>query len=371
VVVALGTTGGADVGTDVLAGATGTDTTVAGDTAAGIAVVDAVLATASLVVAGGIPAAARTDVVATATSGVGTAAVWIAAPASADDAVPSSASAGAASPSASESDAAAATSRREPPGRGDVARSFDVGFRIPSPSTYNYPCTASCIRRHCCTPLQSVRKRSSFEYVVAAPSVWVGDSRTRTRVIERHLPLVRVIARRFVGRGEPLDDLVQVGNVALIAAVDRCERGREGEFAAYAAACVEGEIRRHLRDRCDPLRVPRRLHADVELMALLRSPVTLDDETDMAATGEPDDDGLDRVLVASAARSLDARERRVLALRYFCDLSQAEIGDEIGVSQAHVSRLLEQALRKMRLTLAGDGATASESARSRIGSLSS
>lgn len=173
----------------------------------------------------------------------------------------------------------------------------------------------------------------------------------RGRMIERHLPLVRAIARRFVGRGEPFDDLVQVGNVALIGAVDRCERGREDRFAAYAAACVEGEIRRHLRDRCDPLRVPRRLHADGELMALLRSPVTLDEDTDLAARGEPDGDGLDRALVASAARSLDARERRVLALRYFCDLSQAEIGDEIGMSQAHVSRLLEQALAKMRRTV--------------------
>jgi RNA polymerase sigma-B factor len=187
--------------------------------------------------------------------------------------------------------------------------------------------------------------------VVALRHAWTGDGPTRGRMIERHLPLVRAIARRFVGRGEPFDDLVQVGNVALIGAVDRCERGREDRFAAYAAACVEGEIRRHLRDRCDPLRVPRRLHADGELMALLRAPVTLDADTDLAAGGEPDGDGLDRALVASAARSLDARERRVLALRYFCDLSQAEIGDEIGMSQAHVSRLLEQALAKMRRTV--------------------
>lgn len=185
----------------------------------------------------------------------------------------------------------------------------------------------------------------------AARHVWAEDTLTRARMIEGHLPLVRAIARRFAGRGEPLEDLVQVGTVALIAAVDRCELGREERFPAYAAACVEGEIRRHLRDRCDPLRIPRRLHADAELMALLRAPAVLDEDGEFAAAGEPDDFGLDRALVACAARSLDARERRVLALRYFCDLSQAEIGDEIGVSQAHVSRLLDQALAKMRRTV--------------------
>jgi len=190
--------------------------------------------------------------------------------------------------------------------------------------------------------------------MVAAPPVWAGDSRTRTRVIERHLPLVRSIARRFAGRGEPLDDLVQVGNVALIAAVDRCERGREEQFTSYAAACVDGEIRRHLRDRCDPLRVPRRLQADGELMALLRAPATIDEELEVAAAQVPDDVGVARALVASAARNLDPRERRVVALRYFLDLNQAEIGAAVGISQVHVSRVLAQALGKMRLNLDAD-----------------
>src|SRR5689334_11176328 len=108
----------------------------------------------------------------------------------------------------------------------------------------------------------------------------------RTRMIESHLPLVRVIARRFVGRGEPLDDLVQIGNVALIAAVDRCDRGREDRFRSYAAACVEGSIRRHLRDRCDPLRIPRRVHHDTALMALLRTPASLDEEAEAVAAPE-------------------------------------------------------------------------------------
>lgn len=175
-------------------------------------------------------------------------------------------------------------------------------------------------------------------------------------MIERHLPLVRAIARRFAGRGEPLDDLVQVGNVALISAVDRCERGREGQFASYAATCVEGEIRRHLRDRCDPLRVPRHLQGDTALMASLRAPMSIDEDAGAVAAAqalELDDVGVARALVASAARTLDSRERRVVALRYFLDLSQAEIGDAVGISQVHVSRVLRQALGKMRLNLDG------------------
>jgi RNA polymerase sigma-B factor len=180
------------------------------------------------------------------------------------------------------------------------------------------------------------------------------DAGSRSRTIERHLPLVRAIARRFAGRGEPLDDLVQVGTVALIGAVDRAERGRESRFAAYAGACVEGEIQRYLRDRCAPLRIPRRLHHDADLMARLRAPAPFEDESDALALPHAlDEVGEARALVSSAARSLDSRERTVVALRYFLDLSQAEIGDEVGLSQVHVSRVLEQALGKMRARLDG------------------
>jgi RNA polymerase sigma-B factor len=173
-------------------------------------------------------------------------------------------------------------------------------------------------------------------------------------MIERHLPLVHAIARRFAGRGEPLDDLVQVGNVALITAVDRCERGRELQFAAYAAVCVEGEIKRHLRDRCDPLRVPRHLQQDTALMASLRAPAPIDEEMEAVAAAS-DEIGISRAVVTSAARSLDRRERLVVGLRYFGDLSQAEIGAAVGLSQVQVSRLLQKALGKMRLDLAGPG----------------
>jgi len=167
----------------------------------------------------------------------------------------------------------------------------------------------------------------------------VGGVITRADAIERHLPLVRSIARSFAGRGEPLEDLVQVGNVALVTAVDRCDAGREAQLTAYAATCVEGAIRRHLRDRPVPLRVPRRLHADTALMATLRAPAPIDEHAEALAAPEAlDDVGVARALVAAAARTLDRRERRVVALRYFGGLSQAEIGDAVGLSQVHVGR---------------------------------
>jgi RNA polymerase sigma-B factor len=203
--------------------------------------------------------------------------------------------------------------------------------------------------------LQLRRERSSLD------SVKVESPLDRARTIERHLPLVRSIARRFAGRGEPLEDLIQIGNVALISAVDRCDREREERFVSYASAWIEGAIRRHLRDRCAPVRVPRHLHGDPALMALVRTPASLDGEAAAIASPQAlDDVGVARVMVSAAARSLDRRERRILAMRYFLDLSQAEIGESVGISQVHVSRLLQEALRKMRVSLAEPAAPAAE-----------
>jgi RNA polymerase sigma-B factor len=178
------------------------------------------------------------------------------------------------------------------------------------------------------------------------------DPGARAQVIESYLPLVWGIARRFAGRGERLEDLVQVGTVGLIGAVDRCDPERVGQLTTYTARCVEGEIRRHLRDRAAPLRVPRRLQADAELMAAVRSPVTLEGEAEaLAAPQAADELGVSRALVASAARGLDERERRVVAMRYFLDFSQAEIGEAVGISQAHAGRVLHGAIAKMRRRL--------------------
>jgi RNA polymerase sigma-B factor len=171
----------------------------------------------------------------------------------------------------------------------------------------------------------------------------------RDGLIESYLPLVRRIARRFTGRGEQLEDLVQVGSLALIGAVDRCDPARADRLPAYVATCVEGEIRRHLRDRCAVVRIPRQVQRDAALAAVLRSPLPIAEEL---LEGESLDDAtLARAMVASAAQSLDLRERRLVALRYYGDLSQAEIGCAVGLSQVQVSRLLRRAIDKMRARL--------------------
>jgi RNA polymerase sigma-B factor len=182
------------------------------------------------------------------------------------------------------------------------------------------------------------------------------DSAARRRAIEAHLPLVRRIARRFSGRGERFEDLVQVGAIGLIGAVDRCDPRRASTLTAYVAVCVEGEIRRHLRDRCAVVRVPRGVQEDADLATAARIHLPLDEDLDEAlVVTEPlDEQGLARAMVTSAAHSLDGRERHLVALRYFGDLSQAEIGGVVGISQVHVSRLLQGAIAKMRARLDPD-----------------
>jgi RNA polymerase sigma-B factor len=176
-----------------------------------------------------------------------------------------------------------------------------------------------------------------------------GDQEARARLIEAYLPLVRSIARRFAGRGERVEDLVQVGSLALVGAVDRCDAERSYALTAYVARCVEGEIRRHLRDRCSVVRVPR----EVQRTGGAPEPLPLDDgpAARMPAPDQPEDTAVMRALVAAAARCLDRRERRVVLLRYFLDLSQAEVGEAVGISQVHVSRLLQAANAKMRTRL--------------------
>jgi RNA polymerase sigma-B factor len=171
----------------------------------------------------------------------------------------------------------------------------------------------------------------------------------RREIIESYLPLVRRIAYHFSNRGEQLDDLIQVGSLAMIRAVDRCDPQRARQLPAYVSRCVEGELRRHLRDRSSVVRIPRHLqHAEQPRPATL--PLADDDDA-ISGVVEVDELSVARALVSTAARSLDGRERRVVALRYFLDLSQEEIGVDVGVSQVHVSRLLRRAIAKMRARL--------------------
>jgi RNA polymerase sigma-B factor len=169
----------------------------------------------------------------------------------------------------------------------------------------------------------------------------------RRRLIERHLPLVRSIAARYAGGGEPLEDLVQIGAIGLIKAVDRYDAARGAAFGAYAAPFISGEIRHHLRDRCAPVRVPRRLQAEgVRVTA-----VQLDHEAG-GPQPDPAEEADDRVAVGAALRALAPRERRLVLLRFVEDLSQAQIARRTGLSQVHVSRTLRGALLRLHEQLA-------------------
>ena len=172
------------------------------------------------------------------------------------------------------------------------------------------------------------------------------DVEARRLLIEQHLPLVRVLAARFVRRGEQLDDLVQIGAVGLIKAVDRFDQSRGTSLLAYAVPTVLGEIRRHLRDGAQPVRVPR----DRAGQTPVRS-VPLDVEAEAARDTAAErrlELGEERILIARGLRKLARRERRIVSLRYFGGLSQRRIAAELGLSQVHVSRLLNQSLGKLR-----------------------
>jgi RNA polymerase sigma-B factor len=178
-----------------------------------------------------------------------------------------------------------------------------------------------------------------------------GDLGARARLIQQYLPLVRRLAWKHVGHGEQLDDLVQVGSIGLIKAIDRFQLERGVDLATYAIPTIEGEIKRHLRDRAWPIRIPRRLQ---ERDPTLRARVA---EVVDGANGEFDRDsalergyelGEDRILLRRGFHVLDDRERLLLRLAYFEGLSQARIAARVGISQIHVSRLTRRALAKLR-----------------------
>ena len=164
----------------------------------------------------------------------------------------------------------------------------------------------------------------------------------RAALIERHLPLVRSIARRYAGAGEPLDDLVQVGAIGLIKAVDRFDPARGARLEPYAAAAISGEIRHHLRDRCSVVRLPRRLGAEGARVHV--SPFADGHQ----ASGDPASAADDRLAIARAVRALHPRSRRLVALRFFGDLSQAQAAAAVGISPVHASRLIQEALGTLR-----------------------
>jgi RNA polymerase sigma-B factor len=201
--------------------------------------------------------------------------------------------------------------------------------------------------------------------------------------------LVRSVARRYARGGEPVDDLVQVGAIGLIKAVDRFEPARGNSLRAVAVPAIEGEIRHHLRDRAHLVRPPRPVlelasrvrRAQVELGAregrlpthaeLAEAVGVSEDEVVQAlqarapavplepdhAPAAPEDLADERALLQAGMSVLSARERRILELRYYEDRSQSEIAREVGISQAQVSRLIRRAVERMRAAVVdGDDA---------------
>ena len=242
---------------------------------------------------------------------------------------------------------------------------------------------------------QRALSQALFVRLAADPS----DAETRDALVTLHLPLVQHLARRFRNRGEPYDDLVQVGTIGLIKSVDRFDLERGVEFSTYATPTIVGEIKRHFRDKGWAVRVPRRLQelrlhlttATQELSQQLgRAPtvaelalrlgiseeevleglesanaystVPLDRGSDdddsgpgfVATLGE-DDEALEGVEYRESLKPLLAqlgpRERRILMLRFFHDKTQSEIAAEVGISQMHVSRLLAKTLAQLRTGL--------------------
>lgn len=230
-----------------------------------------------------------------------------------------------------------------------------------------------------------------------------GDEAARDELITMYLNLVKYLASRFRNRGEPIDDLVQVGTIGLIKAIDRFDIERQVEFTTYATPTIVGELKRYFRDKGWAIKVPRRLQElsfrvnqaiDALTQRLQRSPsireiaeyleVTPDEvleametseaynfvslESDRGGDGSESfsileyigaDDVLmlavdDRTTLQNAFKELTPQEQHVLYLRFFEGLTQTEIARKLDISQMQVSRLLRRTLRVLRENISRD-----------------
>ena len=224
-----------------------------------------------------------------------------------------------------------------------------------------------------------------------------GDPEVRDQLIVSHLNLVRFLASKFKNRGEPLDDLIQVGTIGLIKAIDRFDPSRGLEFTTYATPTILGEIKRHFRDKGWSVRVPRRLQElsakvnqanDKLTNELSRSPsveeiakrvgASVDDVLEamesssayssvpLEGGGSSDDDDApsvidhyatedenlaasdDRIVLEDVIRDFSPREKDVIRMRFFEGMTQVEIAERLGISQVQVSRLLRRTLRRVQ-----------------------
>jgi RNA polymerase sigma-B factor len=227
------------------------------------------------------------------------------------------------------------------------------------------------------------------------------DPALREELVGVHLPLVEYLARRFRNRGEPLEDLVQVGTIGLLKAIDRFDLDREVEFSTYATPTIVGELKRHFRDKGWAVRVPRRLQelnlslnkvvaelsqeigrsptipeiaAKVHLseeevlegldtsnayaVVSLDAPAGGDDTPSVSEHIGAEDESLEaleyRAALGPLIAGLPERERRILYLRFFGGMTQSQIAARLGISQMHVSRLLNRTLAALRMGLLAD-----------------
>jgi RNA polymerase sigma-B factor len=237
--------------------------------------------------------------------------------------------------------------------------------------------------------------------LAALPDHHPSRQAVRNQAIEAWLPLAEHVARRFAGKGEPLQDLVQTAVVGLIKAIDRFDPARGNGFVAFAMPTVIGELKRYFRDHTWDVHVPRHLQevriavarsteqlaqdlghlpTPAEVASALKLPeeqvregiraggaystASLDvparDESGRSgpALGETigeEDDALAlaelRMTAAPAVAALPERDRRILHLRFYGNLTQQQIADELGISQMHVSRLLARAIATLRAEL--------------------
>ena len=224
-----------------------------------------------------------------------------------------------------------------------------------------------------------------------------GDEEAREQLIVSHINLVRYIAAKFKNRGEPLDDLIQVGTIGLIKAIDRFDPSRGLEFTTYATPPIMGEITRHFRDKGWTIRVPRRLQelsakvnsATDELTARLQRSPSIEEVAEYLGTtadevleamesssayssvpleaqgGNEDDDAPsvidryasvdgdleasdDRIVLEEVIGEFPEADQQAIRMRFIDGMTQVEIAKRLGISQVQVSRMLRRALRRIQ-----------------------
>ncbi|MCX4983388.1 RNA polymerase sigma factor SigF [Streptomyces sp. NBC_00572] len=277
------------------------------------------------------------------------------------------------------------------PEAAEAGAEADAGAEVEKPGDGDEPEDTPVVP----SPTDRSGARALFVTLRDLPEGSAEKAELRNQLVRMHLPLVEHLARRFRNRGEPLDDLTQVATIGLIKSVDRFDPERGVEFSTYATPTVVGEIKRHFRDKGWAVRVPRRLQelrlslttataelsqqhgrsptvhelaerlgiSEEEVLEGLESanaystlsldvPDTDDESPAVADTLGAEDEALEGVEYRESLKplleDLPPREKRILLLRFFGNMTQSQIAQEVGISQMHVSRLLARTLAQLR-----------------------